>query len=46
MGWKAWLYFGFTSLLVVVLSFIMIYYFRKASKDRIESPKHRMLEED
>jgi cbb3-type cytochrome oxidase subunit 3 len=46
MGLKAWLYFGFTALLVVVLAGIMVYYFRSKRKERVESPKYRMMEED
>ena len=46
MGLKAWLYFGFTTLLTVVLAYIIIYYFRGKRKDGVEQPKYRMLEED
>ena len=46
MGPKAWLYFGFTTLLTIVLAAIMIYFFRRKRKDRVESPKYRMMEED
>ena len=46
MGFKAWLYFGFTALLSIVLIGIMVYYFRNKRKDRVESPKYRMLEDD
>ena len=46
MGFKAWLYFGFTALLAVVLAGIMVYFFRKKRKDRVESPKYRMLDDE
>jgi cbb3-type cytochrome oxidase subunit 3 len=46
MGWKAWLYFGFTALLSLVLACIMTYYFRRKRKDRVESPKYRMMDDD
>jgi cbb3-type cytochrome oxidase subunit 3 len=46
MTFKQWLYFGFTALLTAAFAGIMIYYFRKHRKDRVESPKHRMLEDD
>jgi cbb3-type cytochrome oxidase subunit 3 len=46
MGPKAWLYFGFTALLAFVLAGIMIYFFRSKRKERVESPKYRMMEED
>lgn len=45
MALKAWLYFGFTTLLAIVLIGIMIYFFRGKRKDRVESPKYRMLDE-
>jgi cbb3-type cytochrome oxidase subunit 3 len=43
MGLKAWLYFGFTALLTVVLIGIVVYYFSRTRKDRVESPKYRMM---
>ena len=46
MGFKAWLYFGFTMLLALVLAGIMVYFFRRKRKERVESPKYRMLDED
>ncbi len=46
MGWKAWLYLGFTALLAVVLAGIMIYYFRERRKERVELPKYRMLDDE
>ncbi|HAK58925.1 MAG TPA: CcoQ/FixQ family Cbb3-type cytochrome c oxidase assembly chaperone [Nitrospiraceae bacterium] len=46
MELKAWLYFGFTTLLTAVLAYIIVYYFRGKRKDRVEQPKYRMLEED
>jgi len=46
MGWKAWLYFGFTIVLSMVLAGIMVYYFRRKRQDCVESPKYRMLDDD
>ena len=46
MGLKAWLYFGFTVLLAIVLTGIMVYYYRSKRKDRVEEPKYRMLDDD
>ena len=46
MGFKAWLYFGFTALLAVVLAGIMVYFFRKKRKDRVESPKYKMMDDE
>jgi len=46
MAFKAWLYFGFTALLALVLAGVMFYFFRSKRKDRVESPKYRMLEDD
>ena len=46
MEWKAWLYLGFTALLSVVLAAIMVYFFRNKRKDRVESPKYRMMDDD
>lgn len=41
-----WIYFGFTMLLVAVMAGLMFYLFRSKRKERVESPKYRMLEED
>jgi hypothetical protein len=46
MGFKAWLYFGFTALLVLALAAIMVYFFRGKRRERVESPKYRMLDDD
>ena len=46
MELKAWLYFGFTSLLALIFLFIIIYYYRGKRKKRVERPKYRMLDED
>lgn len=46
MGIKAWLYFGFTALLAVMLAGIMVYYFRGRRKEHVEEPKYRMLDDD
>lgn len=46
MSFNAWLYFGFTAILTIVLAGIMVYYFRNRRKERIEEPKYRMLDDD
>jgi cbb3-type cytochrome oxidase subunit 3 len=46
MEFKAWLYFGFTVLLVLVLTGVMVYFYRNKRKDRVESPKYRMMDDD
>ena len=46
MTGKAWLYFGFTVLLTVVLIGIAVYYFRDKRKKKVEEPKYRMLDDD
>jgi len=46
MEFKAWLYFGFTAVLALVLAGLMVYYFRSKRKDSVESPKYRMLDDD
>jgi uncharacterized membrane protein len=46
MALKAWLYIGFTGMLVLVLLSLMVYYFKRERRERVESPKHRMLDED
>jgi cbb3-type cytochrome oxidase subunit 3 len=45
MTLKAWIYFGFTALLTVVLAGIMVYLFRSKRKEQVEAPKYRMLED-
>jgi cbb3-type cytochrome oxidase subunit 3 len=46
MGTRAWIYFGFTALLSIILIGIMIYFFRSKRKDRVESPKYKMMDDD
>lgn len=46
MGLRAWLYFGFTALLAIVLAGIMIHSFRARRRDRMEKPKYRMMDDD
>ena len=46
MGIKAWIYFGFTTLLSIILIGIMVYFFRNKRKDRVESPKYRMMDDE
>jgi cbb3-type cytochrome oxidase subunit 3 len=46
MECKAWLYFGFTAFLVLVLTGIIVYFYRNKRKDRVESPKYRMMDDE
>lgn len=46
MSMKAWIYFGFTALLTVVLAGIMVYLFRSKRKEKVEAPKYRMLKDE
>jgi cbb3-type cytochrome oxidase subunit 3 len=46
MGFREWLYFGFTALLALAFALVIIYYVRGKRKDRVESPKYRMMEDD
>jgi cbb3-type cytochrome oxidase subunit 3 len=46
MALKQWLYLGFTALLALVLAGIMAYYFRSRRKEKVESPKYRMMDDD
>jgi hypothetical protein len=39
-------YFVFGATLVVALAAIWLHYFSRNRKDRVEAPKHRMLEDD
>ncbi len=46
MGFREWLYFGFTALLALAFALVIIYYVRGKRKDSVESPKYRMMDED
>jgi hypothetical protein len=39
-------YFLFGATLVAALAAIWIFYFARHRKDRVEAPKHKMLEDD
>jgi len=39
-------YFFFTVVLAFVMAGIIVYYYSPKRKDRIEGPKHRMLDDD
>ena len=39
-------YFIFGATLCVALAAIAVFYFRRHRKERVEEPKHRMLEDD
>jgi len=46
MSGAAWGYLLFTVTLGVLFAGIIVHYFRKDRRDKVESPKHRMLEDD
>jgi hypothetical protein len=39
-------YFVFGATLTLALAVIAVFYFRSHRKDRVEAPKHKMLEDD
>jgi cbb3-type cytochrome oxidase subunit 3 len=39
-------YFVFGATLCVLLAGIAVFYYRRSRKERVESPKYRMLEDD
>ncbi len=39
-------YFVFGAILCAALAAIAVFYFRRHRKERVERPKHRMLEDD
>jgi hypothetical protein len=39
-------YFVYGATLCAALAAIAVYYFRRDRKERVEAPKHRMLEDD
>ena len=39
-------YFVFGATLCAALAAIAIFYFRRGRKERVEAPKHRMMEDD
>lgn len=46
MSFSGLAYVLFTILLAVVSGGIMVYYYNPKRKERIEAPKHRMLDDD
>jgi cbb3-type cytochrome oxidase subunit 3 len=42
----AWAYLLFTAALAAVFAGIVLYYFSRKRRDRVEAPKYRMLDED
>ncbi|HEX9191558.1 MAG TPA: CcoQ/FixQ family Cbb3-type cytochrome c oxidase assembly chaperone [Candidatus Deferrimicrobiaceae bacterium] len=46
MSWRALLYLLFTALLAAVFAGIVAYYYGRRRKDRVESPKYRMLQDE
>jgi cbb3-type cytochrome oxidase subunit 3 len=41
-----WAYLLFTGALVAVLAGLVAYYYGRRRRERVESPKYRMLEDD
>jgi hypothetical protein len=41
-----WAYLLFTGALCAVLAGIIVHYFHRRRRDRVEAPKYRMLEDD
>jgi len=46
MDLAAWLYLAVTIGLFVVFALIVAYTYRRSRKEKMEAPKHRMLEDD
>jgi cbb3-type cytochrome oxidase subunit 3 len=46
MDLAAWLYLVVTIGLFVVFALIVIHTYRRSRKEKMEAPKHRMLEDD
>jgi cbb3-type cytochrome oxidase subunit 3 len=46
MNFSGTAYLLFTMTLAIVLAGIMIYYYNPKRKERVEEPKHRMLDDD
>ena len=46
MSFSALAYFLFTVLLAAVFAGIVVYYYSRKRRDRVEAPKYRMLTDD
>jgi cbb3-type cytochrome oxidase subunit 3 len=46
MSFSGWAYVLFTMLLAIISGGIMVYYYNPKRKEKIEKPKHKMLEDD
>jgi LPXTG-motif cell wall-anchored protein len=46
MTGNGWTYLTFTGLLCAVFAGIVVYYYGRRRRDRVEAPKYRMLEDD
>ncbi len=46
MSTKAWMYLIFIVTLCLLFAGIILYYYWPSRKDRVESPKYKMLEDD
>ena len=46
MSWRALTYLAFTLALAIVFAGIIAYYYNSRRRDRVESPKYRMLRDD
>ena len=46
MAGSGWAYLLFTLVLFAVFAGIVVYYFGRRRRERVEAPKYRMLEDD
>lgn len=46
MGWREFLYLAVPAAMFALLVAVVIYVCSRKRRDRLESPKHRMLDED
>ncbi len=43
---SGWTYLAFTGALAAIFAGIVVYYFGRRRRERVEAPKYRMLEDD
>jgi cbb3-type cytochrome oxidase subunit 3 len=46
MTGNAWVYLLFSAALAAVFAGIVLYYYSRRRRDRVEAPKYRMLDDD
>ena len=46
MSTQAWIYLGMTFTFFAIFAAIVMKTYRKGTKDQVEAPKYRMLDED